>query len=365
MKALLAAGGTGGHMFPAQALAEQLSQEGWQIAMVTDMRGKKHAGRIPADPIFDVQAASISPRKPHKIPSGIIKLIRGVGQAKDFIKDWQPDVVIGFGGYPAFPALRAAQSLGVPTVLHEQNAVLGRVNRVFAKKAMIVASGFDVLQRLPNGAKWEAIGNPLRAVVTDAAERDYRPPETEGAINLLVVGGSLGSSIVSTVTAKAVMALPPALRSRLNIVQQTRAADMDSVSRQYEEAGITANCAPFFDNIETHLARAHFIIARAGASSVSEIALMGLPSLLVPLAIAMDDHQRINAHSLNCAQKKRNAADILPESEFTPETVKNILWERLNDSTYLAAASKAARAAAKPDATNRLADLVKSAVRTA
>lgn len=363
MRALLAAGGTGGHMFPAQALAEQLTQEGWQIAMITDARGKTHTGRIPADPILDVAAASISPRQPHKIPSGMFKLMRGVGQAKRFIKDWTPDAVIGFGGYPAFPALRAAQSLGVPTILHEQNAVLGRVNRVFAAKAVVVASGFDMLQRLPAGANWEAIGNPLRAVVVQAANRNYTPPQPNGPINLLIVGGSLGSSIVSTVSAEAITALPKTLRSRLNIVQQTRIADMDAVTGRYEAAGISAVCAPFFGDIETHLAAAHFIIARAGASSVSEISVMGLPSLLVPLAIATDDHQTINAQSLNCAQKKRNAADILPESEFTPEAVKNILWERLNDSTYLAAASKAARTAAKPDATDRLAHLVKSAVR--
>ena len=357
MRALLAAGGTGGHMFPAQALAEHLKARGWEIAMITDARGKAHSGRIPADPIIEVAAASISPRKPHKIPSGVIKLMRGVSQAKRFIKAWSPDVVIGFGGYPAFPAIRAAQRLGVPTVLHEQNAVLGRVNRVFAAKANHVASGFDALERLPDGAKWSPTGNPLREVIMTASKRDYAAPKD--TIHLLVVGGSLGSSIVSTVTAKAVALLPDDLRARLSVVQQTRAADMDSVEAIYKAANIKAHCAPFFSDIHDHLSRAHFIIARAGASSVSEIAVMGLPSLLVPLAIAMDDHQTVNAKAL----KNLNAADIMPESLFTPEAVKNILEERLRDSSYLVAASCAALTAAKPDATHRLAALVEDAVR--
>ena len=148
---LLAAGGTGGHMFPAQALAETLKVQGWEIAMMTDARGKKHAGRIPADPLIEVQAASITPRKPIAAILGTLKLAKGIRQARAFITDWKPDVVVGFGGYPAFPAMRAAQGMDVPTIIHEQNAVLGRVNRVFAAKALHVASGFEELQKLPEG----------------------------------------------------------------------------------------------------------------------------------------------------------------------------------------------------------------------
>ena len=358
MRILLAAGGTGGHMFPAQALAEHFKAQGAQIAMITDARGRKHAGRIPADPIIDVSAASISPRVPHKVPGGVIKLARGIFQAKKFVRDWKPDVVVGFGGYPAFPALWAAQSLGVPTVLHEQNAVLGRVNRVFAKKATVVASGFDVLERLPAGANWHPIGNPMREAVVTASRREYVPPANTGPINLLIVGGSLGATLVSETVPAACALLSADMRARLNVVQQTREGSMKLATETYEGAGITAQCAPFFSDIHTHLAKAHFVIARAGASSVSEIALMGLPSLLVPLAIAMDGHQMVNASAL----KNRNCADVLPETLFTPEAVKNSLQERLNDSTYLAAASHAALTAAKPDATDALARLVKSAV---
>ena len=358
MRILLAAGGTGGHMFPAQALAEHCKALGADIAMITDARGRKHAGRIPADPIIEVSAASISPRMPHKVPGGMLKLARGIGQAKKFIRDWKPDVVVGFGGYPAFPALRAAQRMGVPTVLHEQNAVLGRVNRVFAKRAKVVASGFDVLQKLPAGSNWQAIGNPMREAIVRAGEREYTTPTGDGPINLLVVGGSLGATLVSETVPAACALLPDDLRARLNVVQQTREGSMTLATELYQSAGITAHCAPFFSDIHEHLAKAHFVIARAGASSVSEIALMGLPSLLVPLTIAMDDHQMVNASAL----KNRNCADVLPETQFTPEAVKNILLETLRDSTYLAAASRAALTAARPDATTALAGLVQSAV---
>ncbi len=349
---LLAAGGTGGHMFPAQALAEYLKNLGWEIVLMTDVRGHKHAGNIPAQKIIEVEAASISPRHPIRALGGALKLMRGVKTAKAFIKDWQPNIVVGFGGYPAFPAIKAAQALGVPTILHEQNAVLGRVNRVFAAKADMVVSGFEVLEKLPSGANWQALGNPLRSAVALASQRKYYAPQE--TINLLIVGGSLGARLLSETVPQAVASLPEDLRARLSIVQQTRQESLEFARDIYAKAGVKAVCAPFFSDIETHLAKAHFVIARAGASSVSEIAAMGLPSLLVPLAIAMDDHQRINALSL----KKRDAAHILPESEFTPEIVKSILVETLNDSSWLKTASKAALSAAKPEATADLAECV-------
>lgn len=354
-KLLLAAGGTGGHMFPAQALAEHLSAQGWQIAMMTDARGRKHAGNIPADPIIEVEAATISPRRPIKAIGGMMKLSRGTQQAKRFIKDFAPDVVVGFGGYPAFPAMRAAQSLGIPTVLHEQNAVLGRVNRVFAAKANVVASGFETLHKLPKGATHVCTGNPLRAQIIAAIPAGYTVPTQD--INLLIVGGSLGAKIVSETVPAAIALLPSELQKRLVVTQQTRAEYLDTARVIYKAAGVRATCESFFGDIETHLAAAHFIIARAGASSVSEIAAMGKPSLLVPLAIAMDDHQTVNARAL----KDHGAAEILPESAFTAEGLKTTLLERLNDSHWLQTAARAARNTSRPDATARLAKLVSDA----
>ena len=358
-KLLLAAGGTGGHMFPAQALAENLKAQGWDIAMMTDARGQKHAGRIPADPIISVDAASITPRRPIQAIAGVLKLSKGVAQAKKFIKSWKPDVVVGFGGYPAFPAMRAAQSLGVPTLIHEQNAVLGRVNRIFAKRAQTVASGFETLKKLPQGANHVCVGNPLRAQIIEAIPDNYKPPV--GKINVLIVGGSLGARLISEVMPQAIIALPEDLRSRLSIVQQTRAESLEQARAVYKNANVDNICETFFTEIQTHLAAAHYIVGRAGASSVAEFAAMGKPSLLVPLGIAMDDHQSENAKAL----KNLDAADILPESEFTPERVKTTLEARLNDSNWLETAARAARSTARPDATEAMAQLVVSAVSNA
>ena len=356
MKILLVGGGTGGHMFPAQALAENLKAQGWEIALMTDARGRKHCGRIPADPIIEVQAASISPRKPIQAINGALKLARGVKQAKAFIREWKPDVIVGFGGYPAFPAMRAAQSAGLPTILHEQNAVLGRVNRVFAAKATHVVTGFDVLEKVSPKANVQCLGNPMRAQIVEAMPSDYQAPNE--TINVLIVGGSLGARILSQSLPKAIALLPKDLRGRLRVVQQTTESELTNARQAYTDAGVTAICETFFSDIEIHLAVAHYVVGRAGASSVSEIALMGKPSLLIPLAIAMDDHQTVNARSL----EEHGAADILPESEFTPQSVANILQDRLNDSNWLSSAAASARSLGRPNAARDLAQLVVTTV---
>jgi UDP-N-acetylglucosamine--N-acetylmuramyl-(pentapeptide) pyrophosphoryl-undecaprenol N-acetylglucosamine transferase len=253
--------------------------------------------------------------------------------------------------------MRAAQGMGVPTIIHEQNAVLGRVNRVFAAKALFVASGFEELQKLPTGANHVCTGNPLREQVINAVPKTYSPPKDD--INLLIVGGSLGAKIVSETMPAAIAMLPRAMRKRLKVVQQTRPEYQDAAKAIYKEAGVEATCETFFSDIETHLAKAHYIVGRAGASSVSEMAVMGLPALLVPLKIAMDDHQSVNATALSSL----DAADILPESEFTPERVKSTLEARLNDSNWLKNASQQAKLAGRPDAAAKLAELVMSAVK--
>ncbi|MEM9599788.1 MAG: undecaprenyldiphospho-muramoylpentapeptide beta-N-acetylglucosaminyltransferase [Pseudomonadota bacterium] len=352
MKALLAAGGTGGHMFPAQSLSEELTRLGWRCAMITDARGQKHAGRIKADPIIQVAAASISPRHPLKAIRGGLKLIKGVRQAKDFMRDWQPDIVVGFGGYPSFPALRAAESLNIPRVIHEQNAVLGRVNRFFASKANVVASGFEQLEKLPSDANHVVVGNPLRDAILDAAKSvsvDNQPD-----LHILIVGGSLGANILSDVVPQALAALPDRLQRRLHVTQQVTASRIEQANQIYAAAGMSANLETFFPDIERHLSKADLIMARAGASSVSEIALMGKPSILIPLAIAMDDHQTANAKAL----ERLGAAKIVPESEFKPEPLTQLLTEILNDTDWLDQAGRNAKKLARPDAARDLAALV-------
>ena len=357
-KLVIAAGGTGGHMFPAQALGEALMDEGWEVIMMTDARGRRHVKWLPDAKVHEVEATSISPRQPLKALRGLVILGRGTAQAKAILRDFRPDAVAGFGGYPAFPALRAAKAMGIPYILHEQNTVLGRVNRLFAKGARAVATGFDTAQRLAPGSRHVATGNPLRQQILDAIPDAYTPPGP-GEIRLLIVGGSLGARIIAQTVPKAIALLPQDLRHRLSVVQQTTEGELDRARQQYEAAGVKAKLATFFSDIQTHLARAHLVIGRAGASSVSEFAAMGVPTVLVPLAIAMDDHQTVNASTLSGP----GAAIVLPESAFTPEALARVLEERLADDTWLESAARAARATAKPDATARLVELVKSLVR--
>lgn len=357
-RALLAAGGTGGHMFPAQALSEELTRLGWDCAMITDARGFKISGGVKADPIVEVKAAAISPRRPIKAARGVLDLMQGVRTAKGFMRSWQPDIVIGFGGYPSFPALRAAEALKIPHIIHEQNAVLGRVNRVFAKKAVIVASGFDALAKLPNGANHVVVGNPVRDQILEAARTvKTHPSDQTRPLNLLAVGGSLGARILSDVIPQAIAGLPEALRARLSVMQQATASHLDAAQQHYAAAGVTAHLNTFFADIEAHLAKADIVIARAGASSVSEIALMGKPAIFIPLGIAMDDHQTANARAL----ERLDAAKIVPESEFTPERLTALLTETLNDTDWLDRAGRNAAKLARPDAARDLAALVISA----
>jgi len=325
---LLAAGGTGGHMFPAQALAEEMIKDGWETALITDARGEKLTSGFPNKTGLTINAASITPRR----------------------------LVAGFGGYPAFPAVKVAQSLGLPTLLHEQNAVLGRVNRALSKNANILACGFDKLEKCSVPDKLIVTGNPLRSQIMNAVPDKYDAPTDK--INILIVGGSLGARLISKAVPEAICSLPRDILDRLNVVQQTTSGEIMNARRAYNVYFVNAHCETFFHNIETELAKAHYVIARAGASSVSEIAAMGKPALFVPLAIAMDDHQTMNARSL----KDLKAADILPESQFTPEQVAHILEKRFNDSLWLKQAAAAARKTAKPDAAPHLARLVKGLV---
>lgn len=330
-------------MFPAQALAETGVARGWQVALATDKRGQGLCTHIPADPILEVSAATVSIRRPVQALKGLLQLWRGTAQAKAFIRFWRPDMIIGFGGYPTFPVLQAAKAAKVRFVLHEQNTMLGRVNRIFAQHAAWVASGFNTLEYLPDHCTHIVTGNPVRTQIRQASPKYYRRPKKN--IHLVIVGGSQGAQLFDHVIPRAICGLPDDLRQSLHIVQQCSQADLSAIQACYQASGIEVNCATFFTDIEKHLARAHYVISRAGASSLSELALMGKPSLLVPLAIAMDDHQHSNAQSLVQA----GAADMLLESAFTSEAVRRILERRLCDGDWLKQAAQAARRCAYED----------------
>lgn len=353
-RVLFAAGGTGGHMFPARAAADALIARGWSVKLVTDARGVKHARDFPGDGVTEIEASSPFSKNPVKMAQSALKLTTGVFQARRILAEYQPHVVAGFGGYPAFPVLTAAWMNSVPRVIHEQNAVLGRVNRLFAGSVVSVASGFTRLDKMPDSAVHAVTGNPVRAQVLQAREVEYQPPQPGGEIRLLVLGGSLGARILSETVPRAIAALPEDLRLRLKVVQQTREESLDSAREIYADAGVQAELSPFFRDMGRLYAETHLVISRSGASSVSEISAIGRPALFVPLAIAMDDHQTANAQGL----VKVGAADMMTEAEFTVDHLRARLETLLSDGEALDARARLARTEGRPDAHERLADLI-------
>jgi UDP-N-acetylglucosamine--N-acetylmuramyl-(pentapeptide) pyrophosphoryl-undecaprenol N-acetylglucosamine transferase len=343
-------------MFPAAAFAGEMRQRGWAVGLISDSRGLAYAEGFPADWTQQVAAASPRLRQPWTLPATWLKLRAGVATARHRFGETRPDLVAGFGGYPAYPALSAARALRIPLLIHEQNAVLGRVNRAFAAAATHVASGFDRLDRLPRAARHVALGNPVRPAVIAAAGRAL--PDTDGTLTVFVTGGSQGARILGEAVPEAIMAhVPAALQARLRLVQQVRAEQIDAVSARYAAAGIQAELAPFFDDMPARLAGAHLVIARSGAGTVSEISAIGRPSILIPLKIAMDNHQLANADGL----VRAGAADLLLEDEVTPARLGAQIARRLADGPGLRAMARAAADAGTLRAAADLADLAEQA----
>jgi UDP-N-acetylglucosamine--N-acetylmuramyl-(pentapeptide) pyrophosphoryl-undecaprenol N-acetylglucosamine transferase len=356
---VIAAGGTGGHMFPAQAFADEMRARGWTIALVTDERGKKYAKDFPADWRLEVEAATFGSKLPHKLLGSALKLRKGTAEARKNFEKTKPSLIAGFGGYPSYPSLSAARAMGIPILIHEQNSVLGRVNRLFAASAKFVACGFDRLDKLPPaaaGAK-RVVGNPVRNAIKAVRERPYPELSDAGPINILVTGGSQGARLFGEVIPAAIAALPQELRNRLTIVQQAREEQVDHVRAAYREAGVRAVVESFFSDMQDRLAATHLIIARAGASTVTELAIAGRPSILIPLAIATNDHQTANAESMVTGA----AADVVPEPKFTVEMLTPLLLERLSNAGVLRARAKSAWQLGNPNAARDLANLAEEA----
>jgi len=354
--AVVAAGGTGGHMFPAQALAEVLSARGWRIILATDERGALYADKFPADLRISLSAATARPGDPVGMARAGLAVFKGALQARSVFKRMDPAVVVGFGGYPSLPALLAALSQKRPTVIHEQNAVFGRVNRFLADRVHEVACAFPTLEKASPRVKARAhvVGNPVRPDIRALADLPYEAPTATGPIRLLVTGGSQGARLLSELTPEAILRLPEDIRVRLQVQQQTRKESMDLARRIYADALVKAEVAPFFRDMAGRLRDAHLVIGRAGASTVCELAVAGKPSLLVPLKIAADDHQTFNARLLADA----DAAAVAPEDELTVDTLAGALNALLRDPAWLENMAKGARSVGRPDAAEKLADLV-------
>ncbi len=354
---VIVAGGTGGHFFPAEALASELVARGRRIVLLCDARSAGLRSPVFAGhEHFVIAGAGIAGRGVLRGASALVALARGAVQARGILARLDAAAIVAFGGYPSVAPVLAARSLRrrPPVVLHEQNAVLGRANRFLSRHATMLALSFAATERLPDGVATLLTGNPVRQAVIALAALDYTPPV--GAVRLLVLGGSLGARVFSDVVPAAVAALAPDLRARLSVVQQCRAEDLDRVRAAYAQSGVSAELAIFFPDVADKLAAAHLVVSRAGASSVAELAVAGRPALLVPLPNAIDDHQSANARALVAAR----GASAIAQRDFTPAALAEQLTLLLGNPDMLAHAAQAARSVGHADATARLADLVES-----
>ncbi len=352
---VLAAGGTGGHMFPAEALARELTARGRRVALMTDRRGQSFGDRVPGVETMRIRAGRFDGGLIGKM-RGTVELLLGVVEARATLRKLAPAAVIGFGGYPSVPTVAAAARLGLPTVIHEQNALLGRANRLLAGRARRLALSFAETGRLKPAERRRAVvtGNPVRPAIAGFRAQAYTVPVQSGGIEILILGGSQGARVFSMVVPDALSLLPPALRGRVRLNQQTRPEDLESVRTRYAQDGITAELASFFDDVPQRLARAQLVIARAGASTVAELGVIGRPAILVPYPHAADDHQTANAAAFAAA----GAGWAMGQPQFTAERLAGLLTELLDAPERLARAAAAAHALGRPDAESRLADLV-------
>jgi len=353
---LLAAGGTGGHLFPAEALAHELIARGWAVHLATDDRAGRYAGNFPAAGVHPIASATIGARNPFALAKAFWTIWRGVRQASALIRRLKPAAVVGFGGYPTLPPLWAATRRKVPTLIHEQNAVMGRANKALSGRVDAIAGGF-----LPEGdsgvaARIVATGNPVRPAVIEASTTPYVASRGSDPFRLLVFGGSQGAQFFSDVMAPALALLPEAERRRLVVTQQARAEDVTRVRDGYQDIGVSVETSPFFTDMAARIAASHLVISRSGASTVSEIAVIGRPALFVPYPHALDHDQAANAAALAAS----GGAEVHPQSTLSPQRVAELVGTLMADPDRLQAMAAAAKSAGKPDATRLLADLAEA-----
>lgn len=354
---LIAAGGTGGHMFPAQALAERLLAKGWRVRLSTDGRGARYTSGFPDGvEIVTVASATFSRGGLAGKLVAPFRIAAGIAAATGRMLFDRPDVVVGFGGYPTIPAMTAAWVLRVPRLIHEQNGVLGRVNRAFARRVNAVACG-TWPTTLPAGVEAVHTGNPVRQSVLDRAGADYIPPG-DHPMSVLVMGGSQGARILSEVVPAAIAALPGALRRYIRVSHQARPEDLSAAQTAYAEAGIDADVQPFFQDIPRRMAEAQLVISRAGASSVADLTVIGRPAILVPFKAAAGDHQSANARGL----VEAGGARLVTEDDLGPEVLADEVARLLSNPALAQSMAQSALGHGRPDAAQRLVSLVEQMV---
>jgi UDP-N-acetylglucosamine--N-acetylmuramyl-(pentapeptide) pyrophosphoryl-undecaprenol N-acetylglucosamine transferase len=352
---VLAAGGTGGHVFPAEALAESLLAQGYRLALVTDSRGSAYGGVLGGLETHNLPLSRMSGGIASRMRS-VVSIGASVFRARALLRRLQPAAVVGFGGYPSLPTVLAATQLSIPTALHEQNAVLGRANRLLARRVDAIATSFPEVKFLGTdlGQRATVTGNPVRPAIRALRPASYAAPVAGEPFRILVVGGSQGASIFSKVVPAAAAILAPPLRARLEIAQQARAEDLQAARAAYAALGMSVDLRPFFDDVPARLASAHLVICRSGASTVAELATVGRPAILVPYPHATDDHQTANARALAAL----GGGWVAPNAEFSAMSLAERLSALLADPTPLTRAAAAAHQAGRPDAAERLAELV-------
>ncbi|MEP0964424.1 MAG: UDP-N-acetylglucosamine--N-acetylmuramyl-(pentapeptide) pyrophosphoryl-undecaprenol N-acetylglucosamine transferase [Roseobacter sp.] len=352
---LIAAGGTGGHMFPAQALAEEMLRRGWRVKLTTDARGARYTGGFPhSTMIEEISSATFArggvlakAQAPLKIGAGILRALLS------FRKD-KPSVVVGFGGYPTIPALAAAYILKLPRMIHEQNGILGRVNTAFAPRVDAIACGTWPTE-LPDGVTGYHTGNPVRSAILERVEAGYICPG-DYPMELLVIGGSQGARILSDVVPPAIASLPMSMLQNLRVCHQAREEDLERVAQFYADHNVTADVQPFFHDIPRRMTEAQLVISRAGASSVADLSVIGRPSILIPFAAATGDHQTANARGLVDV----GGAILVPESRATPNSVADQILSVLDNPKAAMQMASAAGRFGKPGATQELAEMVET-----
>jgi UDP-N-acetylglucosamine--N-acetylmuramyl-(pentapeptide) pyrophosphoryl-undecaprenol N-acetylglucosamine transferase len=355
MNFVLAAGGTGGHMVPAHALAAELAARGHGVLVITDARGAKIPG------LFDKIAVHVLPAGrlgggPIAWLKAALSVLAGRREAMRIYRDHRPDAVVGFGGYPAFPALLAARALDIPTVLHEQNAVLGRVNRLLAGGATAIGTAYPQIDQLKAGhsEKMALVGNPVRSEIARIGEMPFPPFDEVAPLKILVTGGSQGATILGQVVPSGLGMLEPSLRRRLQVVQQCRPDDIEAIRARYAELGIPAELMTYILDMPDKLADAHLIIGRAGASTIAELTAAGRPAILIPFGAATDDHQTANAREMT----KAGGARTIPQDEFVPETLARQIEAIAGDPQALSNAAARSLSVGRPHAARDLADLI-------
>jgi len=357
---LLAAGGTGGHVFPAEALAAELLQRGYRLGLVTDRRGRSYGGVLGGLDKYALAAGTIYGRGRLAKLKGALGLAQGLGQAFALLGRLRPALVVGFGGYPSLPPVLAASLRGIPTLILEQNAVLGRANRLLYPRVGRVAVCYpQVRYAEAPGAKVVLTGNPVRPAILAQADQPYVPPTADGALHLFVMGGSQGARALSDLVPAALLTLPPEIQSRIILSQQCRPEDIGRVRALYEAAGLKASLESFFANVPERLAAAHLVISRAGASTIAELTALGRPAILIPLPHSLDDDQTANATAL----VERGGAWLMPERDLTAERLSQQIQTLLLSPPTLTQAAQAAGQAGIKDAARRLADLAVQEIR--